>query len=87
MDEVQHTDARELAAFEALGVDAKLREIWLNGRETNGKVAEAMRDIAAIQPVVQRHDFWFRVAAVAVAALVAIGPAVFWLIDHGLHGR
>lgn len=73
-DEVTHTDARELAQFEALAVDAKLREIWLNGRETNGKVAEVWARQQRIIPVVERHEFWFKVMGVAVGILTIALP-------------
>ena len=87
MDEVQHTDARELAAFELLPVEAKLREIWLNGRETNGRVGDAMRDIAEAQATaivtqerVGKLETWqIRTAAIVGAALVAV-PIVFRLL-------
>lgn len=88
VDEVTHTDARELAEFEALPVAAKLREIWLNGRETNGKVAEAVRDIAEVQARQETHaarisrtEHWqIRAAAVGAAAIV-LGPLVFTGLD------
>lgn len=46
---IKHTDAIQLARFNAMTADEQIREIWLNTRETNGHVAEAMRDIAHLE--------------------------------------
>lgn len=48
-NEVKHTAAADLAEFEEMTVPAKLRAIWLNGKETNGHVAEAFKQIEAIR--------------------------------------
>lgn len=45
--EFKHTDAAEQEAFLGKTQASQLLEIWLNGRETNGHVAEAFRQIAA----------------------------------------
>lgn len=45
--ELKHTDATELRAFQELPLEKKLDEIFLNGRETNGAVAEAKMEIEA----------------------------------------
>ena len=92
MSDVKHTDAHDLALFETLPIDAKLREIWLNGRETNGHVADAVRDIAALEIVVTTtnddHDGRLtkiehreiRRQAVTAAILIA-APFVFFGLD------
>jgi hypothetical protein len=46
--ELHHVDAEELRRFRALATEEKLEEIFLNGRETNGAVADALRDIARL---------------------------------------
>lgn len=46
--EVKHTDADELRRFRALTTEEKLEEIFLNGRETNGGLADAIREIARL---------------------------------------
>ena len=43
----RHTDAAEMESFLAKPQSAQLLEIWLNGRETNGHVAELRRDLDA----------------------------------------
>lgn len=46
-DGLKHTDAFDMELFLSKPVSAQLLEIWLNGRETNGSIAEAKRDISA----------------------------------------
>lgn len=77
-DGVKHVDAAEQADFETKTVSEKLLLIWLNGRETNGAVAEVKRDIAVMRPKVERHDFAFKVAAVAFGLIIAAGPFIVW---------
>lgn len=45
--ELKHTDAAELRQFQSLPLEEKLDEIFLNGRETNGAVADARMEIEA----------------------------------------
>ena len=79
---VQHTDAHELAEFEKLTIPEQLREIWLNGRETNGHVADAMRDIGEMKPRPVKVERWQIGMAAIIAFLIAVGPAVFWLLEQ-----
>lgn len=81
-----HIDADEMRRFLALTQQEQLLEIWLNGRETNGAVAEVQRQLAEVRPQVERHEFWFRLAAVAIATVVAAGPFVFFVLEHLLGG-
>lgn len=87
MASVEHVDARDLAQFEGMNPADKLREIWLNGRETNGSVADAKRDIAVVQrehmEIVERvselERNYLKVATLGAAALF-VGPFVFWAL-------
>lgn len=88
-DELQHTDALDLRAFEILDTDAKLREIWLNGRETNGRVAQAVRDIeeakverATIASRVAgiEHN-WTQAKAVLAFVLIFVAPVMLVVTD------
>jgi hypothetical protein len=49
MSGLDHTDARDQARFRALPTEEQMLEIWLNTRETNGHVAETMRDVHELQ--------------------------------------
>ena len=53
-DEFKHTDASEMDAFMAKTQASQLLEIWLNGRETNGHVAEAFRQLDVHGKEIQR---------------------------------
>ena len=87
--DVKHTAAHELAAFEALTIPEQLRAIWLNGNETNGQVAHALRDIAEIeqwreatlQPWMQTIDRKVWQAGAVGAFLLVMAPLVFKIID------
>jgi hypothetical protein len=87
--DVTHTDAHDLARFEALTIPEQLREIWLNGRETNGNVADALRDIADIkhwrgatlQPWMQTIDRKVWQAGAVGAFLLVMAPIVFKMVD------
>ena len=80
-----HVAAHEQAAFMRKSADEKMLEIWLNGRETNGNVATAIRDIRELkrlEPRVATIERWqIRVMAVVAAALFS-GPGVFWLLSQ-----
>lgn len=77
-DGVKHVDAAEQAAFQRKNTDEKLLEIWLNGRETNGSVAEVRKEIAVMRPKVERHDFAFKVAVVVFGFIIAAGPFIVY---------
>lgn len=53
-DEFKHTDAAEMEDFLGKPQASQLLEIWLNGRETNGHVADAFDRIAAQGKEIQR---------------------------------
>ena len=90
LTELQHTDARELAIFEALPTDQKLREIWLNGKETNGHVAQAMRDIEGIKdwrdeelkPWMSGVDKKLIGAGAVVFFILGAAPIVFFVLNN-----
>ena len=48
-NEIKHTSAAQQARFAALTPEQQTLEIWLNGCETNGHVAEAFKDIASVR--------------------------------------
>ena len=76
--EIIHTDAREQARFAAQTPDQQIFEVWLNTRETNGHVAAAMRDIAALSDATQRE-----IAGLAAAALLEAQTLKRHLGEHG----
>lgn len=53
-DDFKHTDAAAMDTFMAKSQASQLLEIWLNGRETNGHVAEAFRQIDVQGKEIQR---------------------------------
>ena len=87
----RHTAFAEQQAFLDLPPPQQLLKIWLNGNETNGKVAAALSDIAMLKVTAGVHDrrlirleTRYAVAAGVVAALVILAPFVFWGIDRML---
>ena len=64
-DEFKHTDAGEMEDFLSKNQTAQLLEIWLNGRETNGHVADAFSRIAAQGLEIQR--IWVNMSEHAAA--------------------
>lgn len=88
-DDVKHTDAVEQAKFLALKPDQQLLQIWLNGRETNGSVGTAIRDIKTLDITSQVHDKRLgRVERIIIGAtavvlfLMAVGPIVFEIMSR-----
>ena len=87
---VKHTDAAQQARFAQLTQEQQLLEIWLNGRETNGHVADAMRDIAVlketiankIEPRVAKVERIYLIFAGIGAAAIVVAPFVFWAIEN-----
>ena len=75
-DEIIHTSWAAQREFLDLSPEQQNLKIWMSSQETNGKVAQAMRDIAELTPLVKRHDFVFKVAALAFAAIIASGPFI-----------
>lgn len=83
---IKHTDAIEQAKFMLLPPEQRDLMIWMNGRETNGAVAEALRDIAELKPIVERHDFWFKVGAIVVGIITFLGPLMFYGLTKAFGG-
>lgn len=89
-EEIKHTDAYEQARFVALTSEQQMLEIWLNTRETNGHVADAMRDIAELKefrdedlkPWMSGVDRKFIAAAAVIAFILAIAPVVFFVLNQ-----
>lgn len=86
---IAHTDAVEQAKFLALKPDEQLLQIWLNGRETNGSVADAVRDIAALKDKQEIHDARlikletrYAIAAAVLAFILVVAPFLFWGLDR-----
>ena len=90
MEEVKHTAAADERRFEALPVDAKLKEIWLNGRETNGHVADALRDISkmnewrteTVEPWMKSVDKRLIGAAAIIVFILTAAPFVFFILSQ-----
>lgn len=85
MTERRHTSAEELRRFEALSDTEKLREIWLNGRETNGRVGILEQRANAQEAQSAEHDqrlvsveHWQLKAAALLAAALILAPLVFY---------
>ena len=93
-DEVVHTDAAEQERFLSLPLGKKLLEIHINGRETNGSVAEALRRIAKLEGLAVVHEgrmdthegrmeaveHWQIKAAAIIGAAIFAGPGFFFLL-------
>lgn len=83
--EITHTDAGEQTRFALLTTDQKLLEIFLNGRETNGHVADVMERTAALErfreaelkPWMQGVDRKMIAWGAIVAAILFLAPFVF----------
>ena len=91
--EVKHTDAIEQAKFLALSPEQQALMIWLNGNETNGAVADALRDIAALALNIQKHDarltaleHWQIKAASVIGASIIAAPFFFYGLTKALGG-
>lgn len=84
-----HTNFEEQQEFLELSDDQKLLMIFLNGKETNGHVADVMRDVEELKsfrdkelkPWMKGVDNNFIAAGAVIGALIAIGPVVFWVLD------
>ena len=76
--EVPHTSWAEQQEFLALPPASQNLMIYMSSKETNGKLAEAIKDIARLKPMVQRHDFAFKVAALVFGGVIAAGPFIVW---------
>lgn len=85
-DTIKHTSWAEHESFLALPPASQNLMIYMASKETNGALAEVIRDIAEMKPIVKRHDFVFRVVAIAFGAIIAIGPFILWGLTT-LEGR
>ena len=89
-NEIKHTDAMQQAQFVQLTPEQQSLEIWLNTRETNGHVADAKRDIAALEafrdnelkPWMASVDRKLAGAATVIAFILAAAPFVFFALTH-----
>ena len=80
-----HTDAIEQAKFLALTQDEQLLQIWLNGRETNGNVAEAFRQIKDnlnAVPADQHRMMWFAFRAFCVLGPLSYAALLGYMISR-----
>ena len=88
--DVKHTDAREQATFVSLTPEQQMLEIWLNTRETNGHVADAMIAIAEIndwrekelKPWMAWVDKRLIAAGAVIAFILAAAPFVFYALEN-----
>lgn len=80
--DVEHTDADEQRRFMALPADEQMLEIFLNGRETNGHVADVMRDTAELKEWRVTVDRKLVAAAAVLSFILAAGPFVFWALEN-----
>ena len=92
MDGVRHADAVEQAKFLALRPDEQLLEIWLNGRETNGSVADVIAAQARTDQSCVQHDRrlerlerWQIAAAAVVAAAGFMWPVLVFGLARMWH--
>ena len=89
---IQHTSYQEQVDFLRLSPDQQNLKIFMSSKETNGKIAQAMRDIADIQRKQDNHDrriirleHWQIGAAAVIAAAIFVGPIVFWALAQQWH--
>jgi len=75
-DEIVHTTFAEQQAFLALPMEQQNLRIYMSSKETNGELAAVKRELAEMAPIVRRHDFAFKIAALAFAAIIAAGPFI-----------
>ena len=80
--ERKHTDAAEQRRFLAMTTQEQLLEIFLNGRETNGHVADLTKRADEMEPVVKRHERYFIGFAAIVAAIIFGAPFLFWGLEQ-----
>lgn len=88
-NEIKHTDAAQQARFVSLTPEQQSLEIWLNTRETNGAVADAKRDIAALEafrdhelkPWMSSVDKRLNGAAAVIGFILVIAPFVFFALN------
>mgnify|MGYP001594861713 CR=1 FL=1 len=91
---VEHTSFEEQQAFLRMSPSEQNLKIYMNGRETNGSVAEALRRIAKLEGLGVVHEgrmtaleHWQIKAAAIIAAAIIGGPLVFFLLGQILGGE
>ncbi|MDE3097422.1 MAG: hypothetical protein KGK07_15665 [Chloroflexota bacterium] len=91
-NEILHTSYDEQQAFLQLSPDQQNLKIFLSSKETNGKIARAIRDIANIERRQADHDrrivrleHWQIAAAAIISAAIILGPVVFWALAQRWH--
>ena len=90
LSEIKHTDAEQQARFVAMTTEQQMLEIWLNTRETNGHVADAMKDIAEInewradelKPWMANVDKKLIGAGAVLVFILLAAPFVFFFLDN-----
>lgn len=85
--DIAHVSYQEQAEFLAQTPAQQNLRIYLNGKETNGAVAAAIKDIAVIQALTAIHDNrlttlerWQLKAAAIIAAAILAAPGFFFLL-------
>ena len=91
--DVQHASFEEQQALLILSPAKQNLKIYLNGKETNGSVAEALRRIAKLEGGQVAHDdrlkkleHWQIAAASIIGAAIILGPAFFWKLGQWIGG-
>ena len=90
LSEIKHTDAEQQARFVSMTSEQQMLEIWLNTRETNGHVADAMRDIGEInqwradelKPWIESVDKKLIAAGAVLGFILIAAPFVFFFLDN-----
>lgn len=88
-NDIKHTDAEQQARFVSLTPEQQMLEIWLNTRETNGHVADAKRDIAALEafrddelkPWMASVDRRLIGAGAVIGFILVMAPFVFFALN------
>lgn len=88
---VEHTSFDDQQAFLRLPVEQQNLKIWLNGNETNGKVAEALRRISKAEQAIVTHDTrlvklerWQLSVLAVLAFIIGASAPFFWFLDRVL---
>ena len=86
----EHTDWEAQRAFLGLPPDQQLLQIWMNGRETNGHVSEAVERISTLEQSARERERRlstvekFVIGVSAVGAFLVLAPGGAWTWQNGL---